>query len=621
MRNDISQRGGANDKSLNECQLALKKDENDFEILKAQFTKLRNQIKLKKQIILQLKKQLQSKPGPRRRRRKRIFELDALKEIVFDRKEVTKQLVSVSESVTPFFMLWLIKEHTNDCTPVTANGIPIQLKWRCYKGKHVLFDNFDQSMEYFKHFFMKQCFSSKARFIFVDLSLSCEDCSWCTDNYCQTCNNLGHANFLMYDRELNEIEHFEPHGGRKLYLEFRREEWFGKPELETKLTELFKSIRGVNGRPITYIRASQFCPMKAFQSMQENKEAAYAERGTCKIWSNWYVHFRMSNPSYDRKTLLRMADAEMKKGGFAKFILRYAKDLRNFVGKITTGFIEDLKLLKKEDLRPKKTRVGDILLIERHRKHVIGQVINVRSSSNVLFFDIKVHGEKKKITLKTYNVDEIYAEDAPFQNITSHLSDFVHVEIKKEMNKEFGKRIDSYKQATSAGLIKKIKEKIQNFPDKINLMFIHKKELVLMYESAGNPILSQILMITTPESSIQLSQGSMYKVILRHNMYIFDYPMLKRRQDIDIIPLNIIVNKGLTVQELEKLQKDTFMELPDKYKYERVERRNEDEIELVKQYVPKRILDTYDKHGSLEDIPQVLWVGLVSMAKFNKRLG
>ncbi len=118
-----------------------------------------------------------------------------------------------------------------------------------------------------------------------------------------------HANVLIYDKETNTVERFDPNGG------WRNK--FSASELDRELARHFKLFN------VEYKIPNDFCPAVSFQSLQ-GKERRF-KHGLCAAWTLWYLDFRLSNPRIsDPSVLVKHAlDALKKEPSMTTFILDY----------------------------------------------------------------------------------------------------------------------------------------------------------------------------------------------------------------------------------------------------------------------------------------------------------
>ena len=114
-----------------------------------------------------------------------------------------------------------------------------------------------------------------------------------------------HANVILIDKELKQVERFEPHGSKSIMASKR---------IDNLLKESFGKIG------YTYFSPKSFCPKKSVQAIHgQAKNPLYKDLGYCTIWSLWYIDTRLLNQSKTRDETINMI-IEMFKDKSEKFI-------------------------------------------------------------------------------------------------------------------------------------------------------------------------------------------------------------------------------------------------------------------------------------------------------------
>jgi ankyrin repeat protein len=190
-------------------------------------------------------------------------------------------------------LIYLLKKHPNSCSVINisykskekikiykkmGNIINSQLSHLEFEiiwseTKLFVMDNFDEKI-----------FSCKKRFVIIPLGIKADD--------------FFHSNYLIYDKEKNEIERFEPHGGQKpIGMNYNSK------FLDSILEKYFLQI----DKKIKYIGPEKYIPKVGFQLMdiQETEQNRIGDPiGFCALWSIWYTDQRLSYPDIDRNTLV-----------------------------------------------------------------------------------------------------------------------------------------------------------------------------------------------------------------------------------------------------------------------------------------------------------------------------
>jgi hypothetical protein len=164
-----------------------------------------------------------------------------------------------------------------------------------------MIDNFSSLFE--------SCVKSKSRFIIIPLGIELKSGS--------------HANYLIYDKNIREIERFEPHGGTTP-IGFN----YNSDLLDKILTEYFTSI----DKNIKYISPKSFIPKIGFQimdSQEENRRRIGDPGGFCALWSIWYVDQRLTYHTFDRTKIIKILFQNIRSHGisYRNMIRNYSKNI------------------------------------------------------------------------------------------------------------------------------------------------------------------------------------------------------------------------------------------------------------------------------------------------------
>ena len=222
-----------------------------------------------------------------------------------------------------FGLIFLIKKHGSIvCTTLGKHHTPRDELCNFYKSMGLImngrceFLNFEIVWIDYKLYLIDDfselfsaCVQSNARFIIIPLGIEMKTGS--------------HANYLIYDKELKELERFEPHGGTTP-IGFNYNTHF----LDDILTEYFKSI----DKDIKYIKPNDYIPKIGFQlmdSQEENKRRIGDPGGFCALWSIWYVDQRLTYYTYDRKSLIKelFKNIKAQSVSYRNMIRNYSKNI------------------------------------------------------------------------------------------------------------------------------------------------------------------------------------------------------------------------------------------------------------------------------------------------------
>ena len=220
----------------------------------------------------------------------------------------------ISGSVFSIYLalLFLMKKHKKDCTPINFNMTDLKIygfdlfsiesTWREATIKEMKIDTSKWAIEdhkyqrrrrrkqqlvkiYWPYKFkerLQDCNYKTKRFIFISLGFDFV--------------NTAHAGALIYDRWTKELERFEPHGN-----------WIGMSTnyeiYDKKILNKFKNS-GIKVKK--YITPLSYIPMESLQDIERyNIERLNIDPGGyCAYWSLLYMDKRLSNPDKTRKEII-----------------------------------------------------------------------------------------------------------------------------------------------------------------------------------------------------------------------------------------------------------------------------------------------------------------------------
>ena len=230
-------------------------------------------------------------------------------------------------------LMFLLKKHPNACTTLGKNHAPNDDMCKFYKSMGLImngrceFINFEIVWVDYKLYMIDKfsslfnaCINSKARFVIIPVGIEMKSGS--------------HANYLIYDKTIKEIERFEPHGGTTP-IGFN----YNSHRLDDILEEYFKSI----DKDIKYIRPQDYIPKIGFQLMdsQEEKQKRIGDPGGfCALWSIWYVDQRLTYSTFDRNELIKSLFENIKSQGIS-----YRNLIRNYSRNIIAERDKFLKMI------------------------------------------------------------------------------------------------------------------------------------------------------------------------------------------------------------------------------------------------------------------------------------
>lgn len=220
-------------------------------------------------------------------------------------------------------LIYLLKKHTDACSTFSKNFSENKDLCNFYKSIGIImntrceFLNFEIIWVHNKLYLMedfytnfKKCLSKKdKRFIIIPLGIELRQGS--------------HANYLLYDKNNNEIERFEPHGSSTPHG------FNYNPSLLDNILEIrFKEINN----DIKYIYPKNYLPKIGFQMLdiyEKNKRKIGDPGGFCALWTIWYIDMRLTYKNINRNNLVKKMINTIKSQNisFRNLIRNYAKNV------------------------------------------------------------------------------------------------------------------------------------------------------------------------------------------------------------------------------------------------------------------------------------------------------
>lgn len=224
---------------------------------------------------------------------KECIELDTNNQIIVDICTFTGSLLDCLVG-----LMFLARKHTNNlCTILDKSKTSNKKICEFYKKRGLIMNNrceflnfelvwLESKLYSIDNFYdmMNRCRKTDKRFVIIPLGIEL--------------NSGSHSNYILYDKQSNEIERFEPHGGTHP-IGFN----YNQDMLDKILEEYFKGIAD----NIQYIRPSQYIPKIGFQLMesQEYKKKRIGDPGGfCALWSIWYCDQRLTYPHIKREKII-----------------------------------------------------------------------------------------------------------------------------------------------------------------------------------------------------------------------------------------------------------------------------------------------------------------------------
>jgi len=140
-------------------------------------------------------------------------------------------------------------------------------------------------------------------------------------------NTNSHANYLIFDIEMMEVERFEPHGAYPpLGLNYDSE----------LLDNILINYIFESGLKFKYFKPLNYLPKIGFQIKEINElnnDYIGDPNGFCALWCIWWADLRLTNPEITRDKLVKNINKELINGNYS-----YKKIIRDY-----SGFIIEIR--------------------------------------------------------------------------------------------------------------------------------------------------------------------------------------------------------------------------------------------------------------------------------------
>ena len=245
-----------------------------------------------------------------------------------------------SSEVESLFYLYLLKKYKSDCYVGLEKkqrrlGLSIDIKAHYTKEEMKVIEEYlnDVASQ------VADCIIRGKTIIIIPLQIKT------SDGY--------HANVLIYRKNNNELEHFEPHG--KFYNSSEPEGYIEKTK--DKLFNIFVKIINtelIRSRykmpPIKYTKSNDVCPyihgMQNYEGMSQLTKTKAEPGGYCVAWSMFFTELCLKNPEIPSSVLLdNIYDKLIKTENAADYL---KKVIRGYAGMIYEKFTKMLSVFFKE---------------------------------------------------------------------------------------------------------------------------------------------------------------------------------------------------------------------------------------------------------------------------------
>lgn len=153
----------------------------------------------------------------------------------------------------------------------------------------------------------------------------------------------GHSNCIIFDKNTNQLERFEPKGS-SIPINFN----YHPEQLDKELYELFLPL----SPELKYFKPSSYIPKISFQSFESSENISYIgdPSGFCSLWTIWYIYMRMKYKDYSREKLVKYLINTVKQNNiyFKDIVRSFSKIVIDFRDKIFSKIGIDINVWRNE---------------------------------------------------------------------------------------------------------------------------------------------------------------------------------------------------------------------------------------------------------------------------------
>ena len=218
-----------------------------------------------------------------------------------------------------------------------------------------------------------------------------------------------HANVLIYRKNLNQIEHFEPHGQNYSRNENDFYNKIIKKWMSVFVFRINEKLLKIKKPSIKFIESNEVCPyIDGLQNLESSSifiKIIGEPIGYCAAWSMFFTELCLKNPEIPSSTLINyifntfQSMTNMEKGNYLKRVIRgYSVFINEKINKYFSVFfksgeltIEKLKKLSGSELN--------------NFRNIIKHLVNLEMNLTLDPFYLKVQIEKIQTELNKLNKD------------------------------------------------------------------------------------------------------------------------------------------------------------------------------------------------------------------------
>jgi len=154
----------------------------------------------------------------------------------------------------------------------------------------------------------------------------------------------GHANVLIYRKNLNQIEHFEPHGQNYYREKDATDNKIIERWMKFFVSKINEKLKLIKKPEVKFIESSEVCPyidgLQNLESWSNLTKLAVEPLGYCAAWSMFFTELCLKNPEIPSSTLMNYIFEILRDN------MSYAEKM-DYLKRVIRGYsIMDLQLKK-----------------------------------------------------------------------------------------------------------------------------------------------------------------------------------------------------------------------------------------------------------------------------------
>ena len=226
-------------------------------------------------------------------------------------------------------MIYLKNKYNNVQTSLTADFISNEKLEKYYKSNGIQKSQFDEFLNFEIIWSYQKIFYPNILKQIIDTFIKDQSKQFLIIPIGIELSNGAHANILLYDKEHNSLERYEPYG-----KDFPPGFNYNPEYLDHNLKNLFINyFTDVSNQPFKYYKPSTYeqkIGLQLLDTIEYSKEKNIGDPGGfCAAWSLWYIEMRISNIKIEKGELLQklINYIRLKKVSFRSVIRSFTKNI------------------------------------------------------------------------------------------------------------------------------------------------------------------------------------------------------------------------------------------------------------------------------------------------------